>query len=756
MRVTKRNGSSEDVKFDKVTRRIKAMCIGLERVDPAKVSLSVVQNMYDGIPTYQIDSLSSDTCIGMSWDEPEYETLAVRILSDNLRKAARPSFFSAMSTLHKDEFISGSSIEFIKKYKDELCNAIEPTRDHELNYFGLKTLEKSYLYRSKGVLVETPQFLWMRVAVGVHHTHGTLNDVLDAYDFLSKGYFTHATPTLFNACSNNPQCSSCYLMGIHEDSLNDIFRVLNQTAQVSKWAGGVGLHTHAVRSKGSQIRGTNGTSDGIIPMLRVFNNTARYVNQGGKRKGSVAIYLEPWHADTIDFLELRLNEGDPENRCRDIYTALWVPDLFMERVQANMHWSFFCPDTAKGLADVYGDEFKAMYEKYERDGLAVKTLPAQQVWTAMIKSQVETGTPYVVFKDTVNKHSNQKNLGTIKCSNLCVEIQQFTSSDEVAVCNLASIALPKYVNDNGTMKWSTLHDVTKFVVKSLNRVIDINFYPIKEAENSNRRHRPIGLGVQGLADVFHMMGIAFDSPEAKQVNHDIFERIYLAACEASTELAKEHGSYESFQGSPASEGKFQFDLYDDEYPNLTWKDKWDALRPEMQKGMRNSLLVAPMPTASTAQILGNNEAFEPYTTNVYLRRTLAGEFKVINKHLVRYLIDKGIWNKETRDTLVRDNGSVKSLDIPDGDKGRFKTIWELSMRNIIDLAADRQRFICQSQSMNLFVAEPTNAKVTSMLFHAWKMGLKTGMYYLRTKPKVQTQQFTLDASKYENCATCSA
>lgn len=1121
MKVTKRNGQTEEVRFDKVTRRLNALCDDLPNVQTSDITHSVVQNMYDEIPTSQVDELSADTAMTFAWKEPENEKLAIRLLCDNIRKMAPKSFWLSSRRLHDTGLMDDALFQWIKENKEELNDIVQSERDTDLTFFGLKTLVKSYLVSVDGSLLETPQYMWLRVSCSVHWPH--MEDVKQSYEYMSKGYYTHATPTLFNAGSKRPQCSSCYLMGIHDDSLSDIYKTVGDVAQVSKWAGGVGLHVSHIRAKGSKIRGTNGRSDGIIPMLRVFNNTARYVNQGGKRKGSIAIYLEPWHADVLDFLELRLNEGDPEARCRDLFLALWVPDLFMKRLEQQGEWSLFCPDECPGLNNVWGQEFEDLYERYEREGKARATIPITKLWQAVVKSQVETGTPYVLYKDTCNRQSNQKNLGTLKCSNLCVagdtpiltsqgytaikelegqevevwngqdfaptvvqktginqpllkvktshgyevectpyhkfyiatgkrpsqypkikeiragdlqpgmriarfstpvvntftesmenpythglfcadgtlwkredskrcaykrtegsifckrhanwkvhtaddseqccadsstsipyidlygikkklihdikyryantcgeqdrirlaldlntppkyfvpvnftvdtrlrwlegyldgdgcivrfgnavnvqyssihkdfmmqvalmlqtlgvivkvavsrpahsedmpggtyqchtlwrsnidsaslvklktlgfapkrldisgvvsphhttnqfiritevvdegkcadtwcfnepqrhrgmfgglllgqcaEIQQFTAPDEVAVCNLASVALPKFVKE-GELQLDHLREVARFVTRALDRVIDRNFYPTKEAQRSNQRHRPIGIGVQGLADVFHKLKVAFDSPPARKANRDIFETMYYGALQESAHLARTIGPYETFEGSPAHQGQFQWDMSTQPDPEgLRWD--WEALRAEMMGGLRNSLLLAPMPTASTAQILGNNECFEPYTSNVYLRRTMAGEFVVVNKFLVDLLKERRQWNQETRDRLVAHGGSIQDMPdlFTDEERARFKTVWELSMRTVIDMASDRQQFICQSQSMNLFVADPTNAKVSSMLMYGWKKGLKTGMYYLRTRPKARAQQFTLDPTKFgnTNCASCSA
>ena len=629
---------------------------------------------------------------------------------------------------------------------------INTKRDYDFGYFGLKTLEKSYLQRLDGILMETPQYMFMRVAIGIHGDD--ISSVLGTYDKMSQGLFIHATPTLFNAGTPRPQMSSCFLIANKEDSINGIYGTLTECAQISKWAGGIGMHIHDVRANKSRIRGTNGQSDGIIPMLRVFNATARYVNQAGRRKGSIAVYIEPWHADIMEFLELRLNQGDEEARCRDLFSALWIPDLFMKRVEEGGKWSLFCPDKAPGLSDAVGEEFEALFTKYEEEGRASATVPATEVWKAILKSQTETGTPYMLYKDACNKKSNQKNLGVIKSSNLCTEILEYTDKDETAVCNLASIALPKYVDEETrTFDYQKLHEVTKIVTKNLNRVIDRNFYPVETARKSNMRHRPIGLGVQGLADVFILHRVAFDSDEAKEINSRIFETMYHAALEASCELAQIDGSYETFEGSPASQGVLQFDMWGDD-TKLSGMYDWGSLKEHIKKnGLRNSLLMAPMPTASTAQILGNNECFEPYTTNIYLRRTLAGEFVVVNRHLVEDLKKIGIWSKDMKDLMVKDGGSIQNIvDIPEEIKKLYRTVWEIKMKDIIDMAADRGRFIDQSQSMNLFMESPTLSKLSSMHMYAWKKGLKTGMYYLRSKAKARPIQFSLEP----DCVACSA
>ena len=749
MRVIKRSGRIEDMRFDNVTNRIKNLTSGLsDKCDSQKIAQQVFSSMYDNITTQEIDVLSAEICIGLITSDPDYEVLATRIIASNIHKVCPNNFHLAMRKLQKAKIITDEVVEVAQQVKDY----IKTDRDFDFGYFGLKTLEKSYLQRVEGKLIETPQYLFMRVAIGIHGKD--IPAVLETYDKMSQGLFIHATPTLFNAGTPRPQMSSCFLIANKGDSIDGIYGTLTECAQISKWAGGIGMHIHDIRANKSRIRGTNGQSDGIIPMLRVFNATARYVNQAGRRKGSIAVYVEPWHADIMDFLELRLNQGDEEARCRDLFSAMWIPDLFMKRVEEGGNWSLFCPDKAKGLSDVYGKEFEELYTKYEEEGLANATVPATEVWKAILKSQTETGTPYMLYKDACNSKSNQKNLGVIKSSNLCTEIIEYTDKDETSVCNLASIALPKYVNkETKTFDYDKLHEVTKVVTKNLNRVIDRNFYPVETAKRSNMRHRPIGLGVQGLADVFILCGLPFDCEESRTMNAHIFETIYHAALEASSELAEVDGSYETFDGSPASQGILQPDMWEGE-TNFSGRYDWDAMRERVKtKGLRNSLLLAPMPTASTAQILGNNECFEPYTTNIYLRRTLAGEFVVVNKHLVDHLKNVGLWSKEMKDLMVKAGGSIQNIvDIPDDIKALYKTVWEISQKCIIDMAADRGKFIDQSQSMNLFMESPTMSKLSSMHMYAWKAGLKTGMYYLRSKAKARPIQFSLEP----DCVACSA
>jgi ribonucleoside-diphosphate reductase alpha subunit len=749
MRVIKRSGRIEDMKFDNVTNRIKNLSSGLsETCDSTKVAQQVFSSMYDNITAQEIDILSAEICVGMITADPDYEILATRIIASNIQKVCPNNFLLAMRKLQKAGVITDEVVEAAQQVKEN----IKTDRDFDFGYFGLKTLEKSYLQRVEGKLIETPQYMFMRVAIGIHGKD--IQSIIETYDKMSQGFFIHATPTLFNAGTPRPQMSSCFLIANKGDSIDGIYGTLTECAQISKWAGGIGMHIHDIRANKSRIRGTNGQSDGIIPMLRVFNATARYVNQAGRRKGSIAVYVEPWHADIMDFLELRLNQGDEEARCRDLFSAMWIPDLFMKRVEEGGNWSLFCPDKAPGLSDVYGDAFEALYTKYEEEGCANATVPATEVWKAILKSQTETGTPYMLYKDACNKKSNQKNLGTIKSSNLCTEIIEYTNKEETSVCNLASIALPKYVNKEAkTFDYEKLHEVTKIVTKNLNRVIDRNFYPVETARRSNMKHRPIGLGVQGLADVFILCGLPFDCEESRTMNAHIFETIYHAALEASSELAEIDGSYESFIGSPTSEGILQPDMWEGE-TKFSGRYDWDAMRERVKtKGLRNSLLLAPMPTASTAQIFGNNECYEPYTTNIYLRRTLAGEFVVVNKHLVDDLKKVGLWSKEMKDLMVKAGGSIQSIvDIPEDIKNLYKTVWEISQKCIIDMAADRGRFIDQSQSMNLFMESPTMSKLSSMHMYAWKSGLKTGMYYLRSKAKARPIQFSLEP----DCVACSA
>ena len=890
MKIQKRNGDFVPMKFEKISQRLRNLLTSdmKKTIDIDLVAQKVIDSLFDGIASREIDNVSAETAVGMSTMHPDYEDLASRILATRLRKMVPPLFSDAMGLLHANGILSDLTWNSIKRIgPDVLDDYIAHSRDMNINYFGLRTLERSYLQKVDGLLAESPQYMWMRVSLGIHEDNWEL--VKETYDHMSQGYFTHATPTLFNAGTPRPQCSSCFLIATKDDSIDGIYDTVKECAQISKWAGGIGLHIHDIRGEGSHIKGTNGTSSGVIPMLRVFNSTARYVNQAGRRKGSIAVYMEPWHCDIEGFLDLRLNQGDEEARCRDLFTALWIPDLFMKRVQENGKWSLFSPDRVSGLSDLYGDAFEDAYIRYEEEGLAVKTVTAINLWQRILKSQVETGTPYMVYKDAANNKSNQKNLGTIKSSNLCVapetkiltengeiridtlvdktvnvwngrefskvvvrrtgenqpimtvktknghtlrctpyhrfylsddetyldakdlkvgmkivpthvglepdvithakntgershtycfnepkrhrgvfngiltgqcsEILEYTDKDETAVCNLASLALPKFVNPK-TRKFDFkgLVAVTRIVTRNLNRVIDLNFYPTDTARRSNFRHRPIGIGVQGLADAYIMMGLSFDSEEAMHLNHKIFESLYYGAVSESVEEAKLHGSYETFPGSPASRGLLQFDLW--ESPRYKYNYDWDSLKEEIKvHGMRNSLLVAPMPTASTSQILGNNECFEPYTSNMYLRRTLAGEFVVINKHLIRELVGLGKWNPDIKNMIIGDNGSVKGLDIPDEMKSKYKTVWEISQKVLIDQSADRGRFVCQSQSLNLFLEDPVPSRVSTMHMYAWKSGLKTGMYYLRTRPKARAVQVTLEAEREAplgDCEMCSA
>ena len=751
MKVLKRDNTCTDMKFDKVTMRISNLMSGLsDDISADKVAQKVFSSMYDGIKTQEIDTLSAEIAIGMITDHPDYETLATRIVASNIQKICPPNFSDAMKCLHENGVIVTELFQIVEENKELVNKMIKKNRDSEFAFFGLKTLEKSYLQRVDGNLVETPQYLFLRVALGIHGNE--LKKVQETYDLMSQGYFIHATPSLFNAGTPRPQMSSCFLIASKDDSIDGIFDTLKECAQISKWAGGIGLHIHNIRSNKSKIKGTNGVSDGIVPMLRVFNNTARYVNQAGRRKGSIAVYLEPWHADVMEFLELRLNQGDEEARCRDLFLALWIPDLFMRRVSENGDWTLFSPDEAPGLSDCYGEEFETLYLQYESEGRGRRTIPASKLWIAILKSQTETGTPYMLYKDACNTKSNQKNIGVIKNSNLCTEIVEYTSKDETAVCNLASLGLPKFVKGDGTFDHDKFHKVVRIVTRNLNRVIDRNYYPVDTAKHSNFKHRPIGIGVQGLADVFAMLKYPFDSPEAKQLNVEIFETMYHAAITESNQLAKEEGAYETYEGSPMSEGLFQFDLWNDT-TTFSGRYDWSKLKKMVSKwGVRNSLLVAPMPTASTSQILGNNECFEPYTTNIYLRRTLAGEFVVVNKHLVRDLQELGLWSKDMKNQIIRNNGSIQEIQtIPQSIKDIYKTVWEISQKVIIDMAADRGQFIDQSQSMNIHIENPTVPKLSSMHMYAWKKGLKTGMYYLRTKAKSRAIQFTL-----EPCQSCSA
>lgn len=753
MLVIKRDGRRESVKFDKVTARIERLCYGLDLnyVDPIKVARKVIDGIHDGVTTVQLDMLAAEQAASMTTTHPDYAILAARIAISNLHKETSKSFSNTMKRLYtyvdpktgeNASLISKEVYESVRKHAAQLDSSIIYDRDYNYDYFGFKTLEKSYLLKLDGKIVERPQHMLMRVAIGIHYND--IDAALETYTLMSEKWFTHATPTLFNAGTPKPQLSSCFLLTMKDDSIDGIYDTLKQCAKISQSAGGIGLSIHNIRATGSYIKGTNGTSNGIIPMLRVFNDTARYVDQGGgKRKGAFAVYLEPWHADVFEFLEMRKNTGKEELRGRDLFYALWIPDLFMERVEKNLEWSLFCPHEAPGMADCYGKDFEALYEKYEKEGRARKTVKAQELWYSILESQTETGNPYMLFKDHCNRKSNQKNLGTIKSSNLCTEILEYTAPDEVAVCNLASIALPKYVID-GKFDHQKLYDVTYVATKNLNRVIDINYYPVEEARKSNMRHRPIGLGVQGLADAFIMLRMPFESEEAKGLNRDIFETIYFAAMTASKDLAKIYGHYETFPGSPISKGIFQFDMWGVTPSSGRWD--WDALKKEVKQfGARNSLLVAPMPTASTSQILGNNECFEPYTSNIYSRRVLSGDFVVVNKHLLKDLIKLGLWSDKMKNKLIESNGSVQNIpELPDHIKDLYKTVWEIKQKTIMDMAADRGAYICQSQSLNVHIQDSNFGKLTSMHFYAWKKGLKTGMYYLRTKAAVDAIKFTVE------------
>lgn len=751
MFVIKRNGRKESVKFDKITARIQKLSYGLSPlIDAVDVAKKVIEGLYDGVSTTELDNLAAETAASLTTKHPDYALLASRIAVSNLHKNTIKSFSETMLKLyHYTDSVSGRKmpliaddvIDIIQNNADLLDSSIIYDRDFGFDYFGFKTLEKSYLLRVDGRVTERPQHMYMRVAIGIHKND--LESVIQTYNQMSERWFTHATPTLFNAGTPKPQMSSCFLLAMKDDSIDGIYDTLKQTARISQSAGGIGLAIHNVRATGSYIGGTNGTSNGIVPMLKVFNDTARYVDQGGgKRKGAFAIYLEPWHADVFEFLDLRKNHGKEEMRARDLFYALWMPDLFMKRVEANEDWSLFCPHEAPGLHECYGDEFESLYQRYESEGRARRTIKAQELWFAILEAQIETGTPYLLYKDAANRKSNQQNLGTIKCSNLCTEIMEYTSPDEVAVCNLASIALPRFVTD-GQFDFEKLYEVTYQATKNLNRIIDNNYYPVEEARNSNLRHRPVGLGVQGLADAFILMRLPFESDLAKVLNRNIFETIYFAAMSASKDLAKVDGAYESFLGSPLSKGLFQFDLWD---VKPSGRYDWESLREEVKKyGVRNSLLVAPMPTASTSQVLGNNECFEPYTSNIYTRRVLSGEFIIVNKHLLKDLVSLGLWNNAMKDRIITANGSVQHIEeIPAEIRELYKTVWEIKQRNLIDMAADRGAFICQSQSLNLFVDSPNTAKLTSMHFYAWKKGLKTGMYYLRTQAATKAVQFTVE------------
>lgn len=757
MYVIKRDGRRESVKFDKVTARIEKLSYGLDSnyVQPVEVAKKVVSGIYDGVTTAELDNLAAETAASMTTKHPDYAILAARVAISNLHKNTLKSFSATMKRLYtyvdgktgeNASLISKEVYDVIRQHASLFDSTIIYDRDYAYDYFGYKTLEKSYLLKVDGKIVERPQHMLMRVAVGIHQDD--VQAAVETYHLLSEKWFTHATPTLFNAGTPKPQMSSCFLLTMKEDSISGIYDTLKNCAMISQSAGGIGLSIHDVRATGSYIKGTNGQSNGIVPMLRVFNDTARYVDQGGgKRKGSFAIYMEPWHADIFDFLDLKKNHGKEEQRARDLFYALWIPDLFMKRVESNDTWSLFDPHECPGLSDTHSEEFEKLYETYELEGKARKTIKAQDLWFAIMESQIETGTPYMLYKDHANSKSNQKNLGTIKSSNLCTEIIEYTAPDEIAVCNLASIALPKFVEQgaDGFMRFNhqKLYEITKVITRNLNKIIDLNYYPVPEAEKSNKRHRPIGIGVQGLADAFCLLRMPFDSDEARQLNKDVFETIYFGSMEASMELAVKHGPYESWKGSPISQGIFQFDMWNVQPESNRWN--WEKLRKEVvQHGVRNSLLLAPMPTASTSQILGNNECFEPFTSNIYVRRVLSGEFVVVNKYLLKDLVKLGLWNEEMKNNLVRASGSVQPIpNIPQHIKDLYKTAWEIKQRSLLDMSADRGAFICQSQSLNIFMEEANFGKLTSMHFYAWKKGLKTGMYYLRTRAASDPVQFTL-------------
>ncbi|MEN9441525.1 MAG: hypothetical protein RLZ33_1602 [Bacteroidota bacterium] len=752
MYVVKRDGRKEAVKFDKITARIIKMCYGLDPlVSPEAVAMKVIEGIYDGVTTTVLDNLAAEVAAAKTIDHPDYALLASRIAVSNLHKETKKTFSEVIEDMYKyidpktgqnASLVAEDVYNVIMDNKDALDSSIIYDRDFRYDYFGFKTLTRSYLMKLEGQIVERPQQMLMRVAVGIHKEN--IQDAIKTYNLMSEGWFTHATPTLFNSGTPKPQMSSCFLLTMKDDSIEGIYDTLKSCAQISQSAGGIGLAIHNIRATGSYIKGTNGTSNGIVPMLRVFNDTARYVDQGGgKRKGSFAMYIEPWHADVFDFLDLKKNHGKEEQRARDLFFALWIPDLFMKRVKENGDWTLMCPHECPGLSDTHSAAFEELYTRYEREGKGRKTIKAQDLWFKILESQIETGTPYMLYKDAANAKSNQQNLGTIKSSNLCTEIIEYTAPDEVAVCNLASLALPKYVTENGTFDHDKLFEVTYQATMNLNRIIDGNYYPVEEARNSNMRHRPIGLGVQGLADAFILMGLPFESEEARALNREVFETIYYASMTASKDLAKVEGPYQSYAGSPVSKGIFQFDMWG-VTPTSRWE--WDVLKEEVIKhGVRNSLLLAPMPTASTAQILGNNECFEPYTSNIYTRRVLSGEFIIVNKHLLKDLVKEGLWNKEMRRKIMQENGSVQNInEVPQRLKDLYKTAWEISQKAIIDQAADRGAYICQSQSLNIFMENANFGKLTSMHFYGWEKGLKTGMYYLRTKAATDAIKFTVD------------
>ena len=765
--VTKRDGSRQPVSFDQVLRRIQGLATGLDHVNPDLVAQKVCSQIADGIKTSELDEFAAETCAMMqARNHPNYGKLAARLVIDNHQKNTPNNLIDAVSTLHAEGLLSDEvhAVGVEPRFED----MIDYSRDFMFDYFGFKTLLNGYLLRRRdGRVWERPQHMWMRVAIQLHGKD--YDAVKTSYDALSQGYFIHATPTLFNAGTRHPQLSSCFLIQMEEDSISGIYNTLKECAQISKWAGGIGLSVHNIRARDSHINGTNGKSTGVVPMLKVFNDTAKYVNQGGKRNGSFAIYLEPWHADIEDFLRLKLNTGNEDERARDLFYGLWIPDLFMKRVEEDGPWSLMCPNECPGLSDLWGDQFEAVYTKYEGQRRYRKQVPAKKLWQMILDAQIQTGTPYLCYKDAANSKSNQQNLGTIKSSNLCTEIMEYTSDTETAVCNLGSLALPRFIEKDdvcGTtfFNFEKLRQYTTILTRNLNKVIDLNFYPTEKCERSNKKHRPIGIGIQGLADVFAILRLPWQSDKAAKLNREIFENIYYAAVRESIILAMEQcepsnhyaamGAYETFSGSPASQGKLQFDLWSEEPRETSYLD-WTNLKKNVQTfGMRNSLLIAPMPTASTSQILGNNECIEPFTSNMYTRRVLAGEFIVINKYLVDDLVKRNLWNSDVRSQIIANNGSVQNiLEIPSELRELYKTAWEIPMKTIINLAADRAPFICQSQSLNLFVAEPSYSKISSMHFYAWKKGLKTGCYYLRTKSVAKTQQFTVEPPA---CVTCSA
>uniref|UniRef100_A0A8C4ZQ26 Ribonucleoside-diphosphate reductase n=1 Tax=Gadus morhua TaxID=8049 RepID=A0A8C4ZQ26_GADMO len=756
MHVLKRDGRLERVMFDKITSRIQKLCYGLNSdfVDPTQITMKVVEGLYNGVTTVELDTFTAEMAASLTTKYPDYAILAARIAVSNLHKETRKMFSDVMEDLYNyinplnqrhSPMISKDTLDIVLDNKDRLNSAIISDRDFSYNFFGFKTLERSYLLKINGKVAERPQHMLMRVAVGVHKRD--IDSAIETYNLLSEKWFTHASPTLFNAGTNRPQLSSCFLLAMKDDSIDGIYDTLKSCALISKSAGGIGVAVSCIRATGSYIAGTNGNSNGLVPMLCVYNNTARYVDQGGNRRpGAFAMYLEPWHADVFEFLELKKNTGKEEQRARDLFYGMWIPDLFMERVESNQDWSLMCPSDCPGLDECWGEEFEKLYTGYEKQGKAKRVVKAQQVWYAIIESQTETGTPYILYKDACNRKSNQQNLGTIKCSNLCTEIVEYTSKDEIAVCNLASIALNMYVTPERMFDFKRLAYVTKVIVKNLNKIIDINFYPVVEALNSNKRHRPIGIGVQGLADAFILMRFPFESPEAQLLNIQIFETIYYAALESSCELAAVHGSYQTYPGSPVSKGILQYDMWE-KTPTDLWD--WKALKEKIaQHGVRNSLLLAPMPTASTAQILGNNESIEPYTSNIYTRRVLSGEFQMVNPHLLKDLTERALWNDDMKNQLIANNGSVQGIaGIPEDLKQLYKTVWEISQKTVLKMAADRGAFIDQSQSLNIHIAQPNYGKLSSMHFYGWKLGLKTGMYYLRTKPAANPIQFTLDMEK---------